>query len=77
MKPFHEQFKDRIDPSDGSIVLLQDEYKAIQLDSFKAGMSEAAEICNTHRLSQFDPTRDGLDGFRKAILAARNAKTSL
>lgn len=45
MKSFHEQFKNNIDLTDGSVVLREDMYKAIQLDAMKEGAKRAAEIC--------------------------------
>lgn len=44
MKTFYEAFRDRIDPADGSVVLREDGYKAIQADAKLEGLREAAEI---------------------------------
>ena len=41
MKTFYERFKDRIDPSDGSVVLREDEYNKILIDAFE----HAAALC--------------------------------
>lgn len=45
MKSFYEQFKDRIDTSDGTVVLNYCDYQQIQLDAMKEGARRAASIC--------------------------------
>ncbi len=56
MKRFHEQFKDRVDCYDGSVVLREDEYNQICRDAYHAGqestMKWVSEECkrNTERL---------------------------
>lgn len=38
--------------------------KSIQIGT----LIHAADICSTHRLRDFDSTKDGLSGFEKAVL---------
>jgi len=44
MKTFPEYFQDSIDMTDGSVVMWEKDFKAIQLDAIKEGMRRAAHI---------------------------------
>lgn len=72
MKSFHEMFRDKIDRVDNSVVLFEGEYKQIQLDAYKAGMAEAAEIVNPKgtRIASKE-----IINAKHAILTARDNKT--
>jgi hypothetical protein len=73
MKSFSEQFKDRIDATDGTVVLRAIEYKQIQHDAFKAGMLEAAEIVTKEIDYCAAPSsHEDMASAHKAILTAAN-----
>jgi hypothetical protein len=44
MKAYGEFFQDSIDMTDGSVTMTEKEYKAIQLDAWKQGMTDAAGL---------------------------------
>lgn len=72
MKPFHEQFKDRIDPADGSAVLRIEEYHQIITNAYLAGQQSTikwvSEEClrNAERLTSGAWLKDVLDDAKRS-----------
>ena len=63
MKQFHEQFKDRVDASDGSVVLREPEFSQIQEEAFKDGLNRAVEAIRARHDSTYvghNPIREGI-----------------
>lgn len=54
MKPYAEYFQDSIDMTDSSVTMTEKDYKAIQLDAWKSGMADAANIVNECRGEESD-----------------------
>lgn len=44
MKRFHQFFKDRVDGSDGTAVITEKEYQAIQKDAVESAVSDALDL---------------------------------
>lgn len=70
MKSFQEQFKDRIDASDGSVVLRKEEYRQIQEEAFKAGMNRAVEVVQTRYDSIYVGTNPIREGIKRGLSEA-------
>lgn len=87
MRTFHEMFRDKIDRVDNSVVLFEGEYKQIQLDAYKAGITEAAEAIRNKREESFKGTlhmnqygegvKKGMKEAEETILTARDNKTTV